>query len=166
MSTTTSRADEQGALNSGRRRPLTWIAVAVGLVIVAAALAFAYMAWRMSYVPAQLDLATSRLSDQGLYRASYAPVAGPIAVNRIHSWTLHLETADGRPLENAQVVVDGDMPQHGHGLPTRPQVTQNMGNGDYLVEGLRFQMPGWWVMEFRVTESGRTDKIGFNLMLQ
>lgn len=38
------------------------------------------------------------------------------------------------------------MSQHGHGLPTRPQVTQNLGNGDYLVEGTKFQMGGWWVM--------------------
>ena len=38
--------------------------------------------------------------------------------------------------------VDGDMPQHGHGLPTRPRVTRNLGNGDYQIEGVKFQMGG------------------------
>ena len=35
--------------------------------------------------------------------------------------------------ELQRIGVDGDMPQHGHGLPTRPQVT------DYLGD----DVPGW-----------------------
>jgi hypothetical protein len=42
---------------------------------------------------------------------------------------------NGEPVENATIAVDGDMPEHGHGLPTCPQVTKYLGNGDYLVEG-------------------------------
>jgi hypothetical protein len=58
------------------------------------------------------------------------------------------------------------MPQHGHGLPTKPVVTDKLGNGDYLVEGMKFQMTGWWVMDFAVTTKGKSDKIEFNLMLE
>ncbi|WP_137896593.1 FixH family protein [Ramlibacter sp. 2FC] len=116
--------------------------------------------------PAGLDMATQRLSERGLYRVSYKPDAAPLPINRLHSWILHVETADARPVVDAQVQVDGDMPEHRHGLPTRPRVTRYLGNGDYLVEGLRFQMGGWWVMAFTVTENGRSDVAKFNLMLQ
>jgi hypothetical protein len=115
---------------------------------------------------ANLDYASTRLSEQGAYRVSYTSDTTPIPVNRMHSWTLHVETQDGRPLADAAIKVDGDMPGHGHGLPTRPRVTRNLGNGDYLVEGMKFQMGGWWVMEVTVVADGRTDTAKFNLKLQ
>ena len=40
------------------------------------------------------------------------------------------------------------MPEHGHGFPTVPEVTEYLGDGKYLVEGLKFSMPGWWVGQF------------------
>src|SRR5262245_38384975 len=90
--------------------------------------------------PAGRDYSTTRLSDQGLFRVSYASSRDIVPVNQMHKWTLHVETSDGQLVENAIISVDGDMPEHGHGLPTRPQVTQYLGDGDYLVEGIKFQM--------------------------
>ena len=116
--------------------------------------------------PADLDLATTRVTEQGSYRVSIRPGLDPIKVNQLHTWTLHVETADGRPVDGAEVKVDGDMPEHGHGLPTQPRVTRNLGNGDYLVEGMKFQMGGWWVMDFTITANGQTDAVHFNMMLQ
>lgn len=121
---------------------------------------------RMGAVPADLDYATTRLSENGLFSVSYSPSTGTVPVNQMHQWTLHVETADGAPVTDATITVDGDMPQHGHGLPTRPQVTQNLGNGDYLVEGMKFQMGGWWVMDFTITANGQTDTVRFNMMLK
>jgi hypothetical protein len=83
----------------------------------------------------------------------------------MHKWTLHVETADGELVENATITVDGDMPEHGHGLPTRPRVTEYLGNGDYLVEGVKFQMGGWWVMDFTITTDSLTDAVHFNMKL-
>ncbi len=116
--------------------------------------------------PADLDTATTRPTDSGLYRVSFTSALDPIAINQIHSWTLHVETADGQPVDNAEISVNGGMPQHGHGLPTKPQVTQNLGNGDYLVEGLKFQMTGWWEVRFDISAEGQSDSITFNLVLQ
>jgi hypothetical protein len=117
-------------------------------------------------VPEGLDYGTVRMSEQAAYRVSYKSEPARVPVNQMHSWTLHVETAAGQPVTDAAVKVDGDMPQHGHGLPTRPRVTRNLGNGDYLVEGMKFQMGGWWVMEFTVASGGRSDVAKFNLMLQ
>lgn len=112
-----------------------------------------------------LDFSRTRLSDNGLFRVSYLSSQDIVPVNQIHQWTLHVETADGNLVENATITVDGDMPEHGHGLPTRPQVTKYLGNGDYLVEGVKFQMGGWWVMDFTITANNLKDAVHFNMSL-
>ena len=141
----------------------------VGSLIVFAAIFFVAMnrlAPNMnSEVPADLDYSTTRLSDKSLFNVSYTASTGTVPVNQMHQWTLHVQTAGGHPVENATITVDGDMPQHGHGLPTKPRVTKYLGNGDYLVEGMKFQMGGWWLMDFTITASGQSDVVHFNMML-
>lgn len=115
--------------------------------------------------PANLDTATTRTTEGGLYTLTIKPDTAPIAINTIHTWTLHVETPDRKPVENAVITVDGGMPQHGHGLPTSPKVTEYLGDGNYRVEGIKFQMTGWWEVKFNVTSAGKTDKVTFNLIL-
>lgn len=141
-----------------------------GILLVLAALYPVVMNRMMaklnSEVPSDLDYSTTRVSDNSLFRVSYVSLPEVVPVNQMHQWTLHIETDDGRPVNDATINVDGDMPQHGHGLPTRPQVTKNLGNGDYLVEGMKFQMGGWWVMDFTISADGHTDAVHFNMMLK
>ena len=77
----------------------------------------------------------------------------PLAINTIHSWELVLHTADGAPLIGAQMSVVGGMPDHDHGLPTSPVVTGEIAPGRYLLEGVRFHMPGRWLLTFDVTSA-------------
>jgi hypothetical protein len=113
-----------------------------------------------------LDTSTSVLTDQGLFRVAYASETTPPPLNQIHTWTIHVETADGEPVEDAEITVDGGMPQHGHGLPTSPQVTENLGGGEYRMEGVKFQMLGWWEVKFHISANGRSDDVTFNLILE
>lgn len=115
--------------------------------------------------PAGLDTATDRLTDNEQFRVSFSSDLDPVVINQMHSWILHVETADGQSVETAEILVDGGMPQHGHGLPTQPQVTEYLGEGNYRVEGLRFQMGGWWEVKFDITAEGQSDAITFNLVL-
>ena len=164
MNTSTTVTVQRSA--APRRRILRWIAgIAGGIVLVFAAW-FGFMLYRMNYVPSDLDLATSRLSNQGVFRVSYAPKHSPIGINQLHSWIIHVASPDGLPVTDATIAVDGDMPQHGHGLPTQPQVTKNLGNGDYLVEGMKFQMSGWWVVDFTIDAAGQHDTGRFNMILK
>jgi hypothetical protein len=117
-------------------------------------------------IPGNLDTSATRKSDNGLFRATILPSVDPIPVNQLHTWMLHIETADGRPVLGAKITLDGNMPQHKHGLPTKPEVTQDLGNGDYLVEGVKFQMSGWWVVRFQITANDQSDSVSFNLMLK
>ena len=61
-----------------------------------------------------------------------------------------LYTADGAPLSGARMSVVGGMPDHDHGLPTSPVVTREITPGRYLLEGMRFHMPGRWLLTFDV----------------
>jgi hypothetical protein len=115
--------------------------------------------------PADLDYSRTRASEGGRYRATIRPQGDSIPKGRLQRWTLHLETADGRALDSATIAVDGGMPQHGHGLPTKPRVTRALGNGEHLVEGMKFNMGGWWVVKFRVAAAAGTDSLVFNLRL-
>ena len=111
------------------------------------------------------DIASSKVSAHNLYRASVRLGVDPIPVRRLQSWTLHIDTMDGRPVDAATITMNGGMPQHGHGLPTSPRVTRALGNGDHLVEGVKFNMGGWWVVRFAIAGPAGTDTVTFNLSL-
>lgn len=116
--------------------------------------------------PSDLDLSTTRMSDQGSLKVSYKSDIMPVPINKIHSWTLKVETADGMPVTDAEISIDGDMPEHGHGLPTQPEVTQDFGGGEYLVEGMKFSMPGWWSLKFIIRTQDTEERVMFNLILK
>lgn len=117
-------------------------------------------------MPHDLDTGRQRLTDTGLFSVDIASRLDPVAINKMHSWVLRVRDKDGNPVENAKVLVGGGMPQHGHGLPTKPRVTKNLGDGKYLVEGVRFSMNGWWEVKFDIDSGGRKDSVTFNLVLK
>ena len=64
------------------------------------------------------------------------------------------------------------MPGHVHGLPTKPRITQEIEPGVYIVDGVKFQMKGWWVMKFVLLphkeikqDKTQADFFTFNLVL-
>jgi len=134
---------------------------------IAAAIALSVLTGCMMFAgaPKNLDYSRTRRSESGLYRGTILPQGDSIPQGRLQRWTLHLETADGAPVDSATVSVDGGMPQHGHGLPTKPRVTRALGNGDHLVEGMKFNMGGWWVVKFRVNAMPGSDSLVFNVKL-
>ncbi|MFN8573115.1 MAG: FixH family protein [Gemmatimonadaceae bacterium] len=114
-------------------------------------------------VPPETAFARTRVSESGRYRATIKPDGDSIPRGKLQSWTLHVETTDGAPVDSVAITIGGGMPQHGHGLPTKPQVTRYLGHGDYLVEGMKFNMGGWWVVKFRVGTASGQDEVVFNL---
>ena len=133
------------------------------LTVVTTALLASCM--RFVHPPANLDYSRTRASESGHYRATIRPQGDSIPKGKLQKWTLHLETSVGAPVDSANIAVDGGMPQHGHGLPTKPRVTRALGNGDHLVEGMKFNMGGWWVVKFRVNAEGGRDSVVFNVKL-
>ena len=105
-----------------------------------------------------------RTSAGGRYVATLEP-ARPLHPRQMQTVRVTVRDAEGRAIDEAQISVDGGMPQHGHGLPTSPRVTRALGNGDHLIEGVKFNMGGWWVVRFAITSSAGADTVTFNLAL-
>ncbi len=108
--------------------------------------------------------ATSAWSEKKLYRVTYASSLEPVPMLAVHSWTVTVVDADGRPVDDARLTVLGGMPAHAHGLPTTPTV-RALGDGRYLVEGLKFHMPGAWIVAFRISAKPGIDSVSFALDL-
>jgi len=96
---------------------------------------------------------------------SYTTADGEPRINSMHSWILHIETASGVGVEGAKVEVDGGMPEHNHGLPTKPRVTEELGGGDYRLDGMRFHMSGHWEIVVTVTTDSGVSKVTIPLEL-
>lgn len=90
----------------------------------------------------------------------------PVPLFRIHQWSLRITDPAGQPVSGAAVAIDGGMPEHGHGLPTAPRAMAAEAAGDYVISGVKFSMPGWWVLKLAVgAADGRSDTVTFNLVL-
>jgi hypothetical protein len=97
-------------------------------------------------------------TSKGITVDIYSEIA-PLDINRIHSWQLRLTDAQGSPVSNAQIELIGGMPEHDHGMPTQPQITAETETGSYLLEGMRFHMPGKWLLDIKLTYTVGTEDL-------
>jgi len=80
----------------------------------------------------------------------------PLQINLMHSWHIRLSESGG-VISGASITMNGGMPEHDHGLPTQAQVTEELEPGLYLMEGIRFHMPGLWELQFSIEHGGRVE---------
>jgi len=104
-------------------------------------------------------------SSAGYFRVQYASDLEPIAINKIHSWVLHIESADGKAVTGAKISIDGGMPEHDHGLPTVPRVIEELGSGRYRIAGIRFHMGGYWELRISIDSGSHRDDVLITLEL-
>jgi YtkA-like protein len=123
-------------------------------VLVAAALAFATFIAPAAAGPSVSVKVTSR---KGLFSAEVTR-PNPLPVEQLHTWRLRLFNKAHHPVTRARIKVTGDMPAHGHGLPTEP-VAVSRGRGRYELQGMMFQMPGRWYVQLQIHAAGRLDTI-------
>jgi hypothetical protein len=143
----------------------TWKIAAAVVVTAFAAGCMMHVAMPHAHPPAESEFGMGpRRSGGGAYTASLI-VDGELALRKLQSVRVSVADSAGLPIEGATISVDGGMPQHGHGLPTQPRVTRSLGQGEYLVEGLRFNMGGWWVLNLAVDGRMGRDTVTFNLDL-
>jgi hypothetical protein len=118
----------------------------------------ARLAWlALLFLSVPVLAGTLWLSRNGHYQVSFTSEIDPIVINRMHHWQLEITDRDGDAVNGAAVSVNGGMPAHDHGLPTRPQVTPGSAPGRYRLEGLRFHMGGRWEVELTIESDGVRD---------
>lgn len=139
-----------------------WVTVA--RVVLTAILALAHAA--CSSVPQDLDVSLRHPSAQGRYVVELTPPEATPAINQLHAWHIQLRAADGAPVPGARIAVDGGMPEHGHGLPTRPQVTPEGTDGTYVMDGVKFSMTGRWEIKLAIDAPAGADTVTFNTVVR
>ena len=112
------------------------------------------------------DAIDAQATENGLFIVSAVSQLDPVVINETHSWVIHIETADETPVIDADISIDGGMPEHNHGFPTAPRITENLGDGGYLLEGMRFNMGGVWVLTLEISSGDQTDSVTFEFELK
>jgi hypothetical protein len=105
-----------------------------------------------------------RQSAQGLYFVTLEPERS-LRLREMQTVRVTVVDGTGGAIDGATFTIDGGMPQHGHGLPTRPRVTRALGAGCYEIEGVRFNMGGWWEFKVAIATDRGADTVTFNLDL-
>ena len=116
-------------------------------------------------MPPDLNVALDRSTDHKMYVVEIHPVTNPIVINKLHAWEVKVKTAAGVAVSNSNIEVSGGMPQHGHGFPTHPEVTTALGDGRYLLDGMKFSMSGWWQIALKIASPAGTDTVTFNTII-
>ena len=114
---------------------------------------------------AETNQKSTKLSDNQHFKVSYTSKVEPIEINRLHAWLILIEDKYGKRIENAQILVQGGMPEHNHGFPTQPKITKYLGDGCYLLEGMKFHMMGYWTINLSITDGEISDDVTFELNL-
>lgn len=132
------------------------------------------MAWRLIALALVFGMPASAAANDDRFRAqsedsrlhaTIAPQGGSVRVGDFQDWELQLTFADGEPVDSARIMVGGGMPGHGHGLPTQPVVTERLGSGRYLVEGVKLSMSGRWIIAFGVVSQRGSHRLAFDINL-
>jgi hypothetical protein len=142
---------------------LAMVAVAASLTACSHAMLMIHGTGVKPPAPSEFGLGP-RTSAAGRYVATLEP-ARPLRTRQMQTLRVIVRDAEGLAIDEAQISIDGGMPQHGHGLPTRPRVTRSLGDGAYEIEGVRFNMGGWWEFKLAITGSRGADTVTFNLSL-
>lgn len=78
----------------------------------------------------------------------------------------HLNLKSGNEsVSDAKISIDGGMESHGHGLPTKPQVSATEVPGHYKIEGFKLTMPGEWIVGFKVLSKEQSDQVVFTFTI-
>ncbi|MCY7295839.1 hypothetical protein [Alteromonas sp. a30] len=72
-----------------------------------------------------------------------------LALNKIQHWDVEVAQIDGEAFSEVEMVFDGGMPSHGHGMPTTPKVMKQT-DSVFVIKGIKFSMPGVWELYFDI----------------
>jgi len=157
-----------------RHLPIFFIIIAVAIGLITVYFSFSGMPdtdasmklRKVESMPADLSLGREQVSYWKKYNVSFVSNLDPISINTIHSWKIQVKTTEGVPVNDAKITIIGGMPMHQHGFPTAPRVTERLGQGRYQIEGIKFNMAGWWEIKLEIDTGSDRDIVTFNLVMR
>lgn len=124
---------------------------------------------RPSAAERNVDYGAAKRTQAGRYLVGLQLEPEPPPLGELFQAKATVAFSDGLPIETAQVVLDARMPQHDHGMETRPRVrpgaceadTDTDGDTDrpatcrhpggvYVADGFKFHMSGAWTVLVQV----------------
>jgi len=97
-------------------------------------------------------------SNDGTWILQVEPPLADCVLNEPCSFSVRVERSDAAPLPpRLRLEVDAAMPDHRHGLNSRPAVSRS-GTETFQVDGLLLHMPGYWEVYFDVTTGAVTER--------
>lgn len=156
----------QRSQKPSRRRAVSLGAiVAIAVSLTACSHAIAMMHGTGAKRPAASEFGLGpRPSANRMYVATLEP-SRELRPRQMQTLRVAIVDEGGRAVEGATLTIGGGMPQHGHGLPTRPRMTRVVSAGSYEIEGVRFNMGGWWEFKVTINSERGADTVTFNLSL-
>jgi hypothetical protein len=151
-------------MNTTRKTLVTAFSIAV-VAVAASACGHLLAMGRDVQRPAETEFGFGpRASAKRVYTATLQP-RQDLRLRALQTVPVRIVDASGLPIDGAAVSIDGGMPEHAHGLPTRPRIGRALGDGVYEIEGLRFSMGGWWELKLAIESPIGMDSVTFNLSL-
>ncbi len=134
------------------------------LVTITALLVYPGLSFGLDTDPAEWSLRSASRND--VFIVEIRPSEAPPRIGEMHTWILKLLTSEEEPVFPANITIGGGMDGHSHGLPTQPQAVAYGGEGEYLIDGVRFNMEGLWRLSFYIETNLGTDIVDFEFEVE
>lgn len=110
---------------------------------------------------------TGIVSTGGGYYVEFRTDPDPVPLNELFSIEVSVRDADARDesLEGIELMVDGRMPAHRHGMTREPRIERRP-DGTFVVTGMLFHMLGDWELHFDITRDGTTERAQADVVLE
>ncbi len=82
-----------------------------------------------------------------------------------NAWVISVRDQEGDPMLGAELTLDPQMPDHGHGSPREAIVTE-LGDGQYQAEPISLFMPGFWQIEVAISVGELKESVQFGFCVQ
>lgn len=86
------------------------------------------------------------------------PPEKKFALNRHQTLLVSIKSESNPGSEVIDFQFDARMPQHGHGMVTKPKI-EKVSALKYRVKGVRLHMPGDWVLEFLIRDKNGVSRM-------
>jgi hypothetical protein len=108
----------------------------------------------------------SALSESKALKVEIFPKEDSYSIGDYHQWVISVKDVSDNPVSYAKIGISGGMIGHGHGMPSQPVVSKEFKPGQYLIDGMLFNMMGEWTLLFSIQTPTLNDKVRFDIELK